>query len=80
MTFERVDPQSFLDYDKFADSLEIDEVGFLIIALKGSTNKRYYPLREALQRRLESSPFNEGLNRLVARRFFTERNGDGGEQ
>jgi hypothetical protein len=63
-------PEWELDHDKFAESLDPAQVGFLIIALKGSTNKRYYPLREALERRLAHSPIKSGVGQLVFRQFY----------
>lgn len=66
------DFQERLDYERFADSLEIDQAAFLVIALKGSKNQRYYPLREALEKRVASSPISQGLGKLVSRRFFND--------
>jgi hypothetical protein len=75
--FERQDIHDTLDPQKFVDSLEIDQVGFLVIYLRGSTNKKYYPLREALEERLRNSAIQRGVGKLVARRFYRTSDGNG---
>jgi hypothetical protein len=70
MTLERTDIRDLLDPVKFVESLEIDQVGFLAMYLKGSTNQKFYPLRVALEERLRESPIQRGVGNLVARRFY----------
>jgi hypothetical protein len=77
MPFDRQDVHDTLDPQKFVESLELDQVGFLAMYLKGSTNKKYYPLRVALEERLRTSPIQRGVGNLVARRFTkSHNNGD----
>jgi hypothetical protein len=77
VTFEKQDIHDVLDPRKFVESLELDQVGFLAMYLKGSQNKKYYPLRVALEERLRNTPIQRGVGTLVARRFYkSHNNGD----
>lgn len=73
---EKADLHDSLDPIKFAESLDLDQAGFLIMWFKGagSTNRKFYPLREALEKRVRESPINRGRGQIVARRFYRERN------
>lgn len=74
---ERLNVREMLDPQKFVESLEVDQAAFLHIYLMGSTNKSYYPLREALEMRIRDSPIERGVGNLVARRFYKSApNGD----
>jgi hypothetical protein len=69
--------RDMLDPVKFAESLEIDQAAFLHIYLMGSSNKKYYPLREALEERIRNSPIERGVGNILARRFYiSASNGD----
>jgi hypothetical protein len=70
MAMFEVGPQYVLDYEKFALSLEISQAAFLVVALQGSQNKKYYPLRLALEARIRDSPIKSGLGKLLMEEFY----------
>lgn len=62
------------DYEAFALSLDVVQAGFLLAALMGSQNKKYFPLREALQSRVLDTPKPmAGVKQAIFNRFYRRR-------
>lgn len=71
---EKVDYTRLLDYDAFAQSLDVDEAAFLLLALKPTKHTALYPLKVALEERVRTSPLSAGVGRRVAKRFYKGQN------
>jgi hypothetical protein len=65
-------PQIKPNYERFVRSLSIEQVAFLIVALKGSTSRKYFALRNALDLRMANHHPKEGLGHRVIEFFYDQ--------